>query len=74
MNLASGSKLPIGDGLKSCTSMVQTAGPFELHGRPVTLIDTPGFDDTHVSDTDILKMIAVYLSTMYVAVRTSLLA
>lgn len=32
----------------------------------VTLVDTPGFDDTTVSDTDILKMIAVYLSSTYV--------
>ena len=29
----------------------------------LTVVDTPGFDDTTVSDTDILKMIAVYLST-----------
>ena len=39
-----------------------------LDGRLVTLIDTPGFDDSSVSDTDILKMIALYLSTMCVAV------
>ncbi|KAI0955752.1 hypothetical protein AcV7_006331 [Taiwanofungus camphoratus] len=31
--------------------------------RTVTLIDTPGFDDTTRSDTDILKDIAVFLST-----------
>ena len=34
-----------------------------MFGKLVTLIDTPGFDDTTVSDTDILKMIAVYLSS-----------
>jgi len=29
------------------------------------LIDTPGFDDTKVSDTDILKMIAIFLASSY---------
>ena len=32
----------------------------------VTLVDTPGFDDTTKSDTDILKMLAIFLSSMYV--------
>jgi predicted GTPase len=39
------------------------AMPFELDGRSITLIDTPGFDDTTKSDTDILKMIAGFLQT-----------
>jgi predicted GTPase len=34
-----------------------------LKGRPVTLIDTPGFDDTTKSDSDILRMIAAFLAT-----------
>ena len=34
-----------------------------LDGRLVTLIDTPGFDDSSVSDTDILKMTALFLSS-----------
>ncbi|KIM84813.1 hypothetical protein PILCRDRAFT_96579 [Piloderma croceum F 1598] len=50
----------------SCTSVVQAAAPFELDGRRVLLIDTPGFDDTSRSDTDILKMIAHFLSTTQV--------
>jgi hypothetical protein len=39
------------------------ADPFELDGRRITLIDTPGFDDTRKSDTDVLKMIAAFLAT-----------
>lgn len=39
------------------------AVPFAIDGRPVILIDTPGFDDTTKSDTDILKMIAGFLQT-----------
>ena len=66
INLISGSDLRVGDELTSCTSDVQLARPFELDGRMITLIDTPGFDDTNKSDTDILKLIALFLSTTYV--------
>ncbi|KAJ3559130.1 hypothetical protein NM688_g525 [Phlebia brevispora] len=65
INLVSGSRLAVGQGLKSCTYKVETGQTFDLFDRSVTLVDTPGFDDTTVSDTDILKMIAVYLSTTY---------
>ncbi|KAF5326714.1 hypothetical protein D9619_004272 [Psilocybe cf. subviscida] len=65
INSASNSTLRTGSGLKSCTSIVQVAQPFELDGRRVTLIDTPGFDDTTKSDADILRMIAAFLATAY---------
>ncbi|KAG1860906.1 P-loop containing nucleoside triphosphate hydrolase protein, partial [Suillus subluteus] len=65
INKASGSNLVVGHGLESCTSEVQTSRPFVVSGRVVTLIDTPGFDDTNRSDTAILNMIAAYLSTTY---------
>ncbi|KAI6030599.1 P-loop containing nucleoside triphosphate hydrolase protein [Pisolithus orientalis] len=65
VNLASGSKLPVGRGLQSCTSDVMTSKPFILNGNIVTLIDTPGFDDTNRSDTEILRSIAAYLSNTY---------
>lgn len=67
INTLSGSDLAVGAGLKSCTSKVETSDTFELAGRLVTLVDTPGFDDTMVSDTDILKMIGIYLSATYQA-------
>ena len=38
---------------------------FEHHGVNVHLIDTPGFDDTTRTDTDILVMIASHLSYLY---------
>jgi len=50
-------------GLQSCTSIVQVSKPFVLGRRTITLIDTPGFDDTTRSDTDILRMIAAFLAT-----------
>ena len=61
INLASGSDLTVGEGLESCTYDVNVGLDFELDGRCVTLIDTPGFDDTNRSDTDILATIAVHL-------------
>lgn len=64
VNLASGSSLRVGKGLESCTNEVQTTLPFELGGKMVTLIDTPGYDDTGMSDTDILKMLALYLASL----------
>ena len=63
INLASRSNLRIGMNLISCTAEVQLADQFVLDGRKVILIDTPGFDDTTKSDTDILKMIAAFLAT-----------
>ncbi|PFH47959.1 hypothetical protein AMATHDRAFT_150885, partial [Amanita thiersii Skay4041] len=65
INLTSGSNMRIGRGLQSCTNIVQVSTPFVLDGRLVTLIDTPGFDDTTKSDTEILRMIALYLQTTY---------
>jgi len=49
--------------LESCTPEVQLANEFALDGRQVVLIDTPGFDDTTKSDTEILKNIAAFLAT-----------
>jgi septin family protein len=65
INIASGSDLRVGMGLESCTNEVQTSQSFMLDGKRVVLIDTPGFDDTTKSDTDVLKMIAAYMQTMH---------
>ena len=50
----------------SCTSAVEITPPFLLDGRRARLIDTPGFDDSTVSDADILQEIAAYLRVMLV--------
>ncbi|KZP22936.1 hypothetical protein FIBSPDRAFT_786634, partial [Athelia psychrophila] len=65
INLISGSKLHVGTGFGSCTSDVEETAPFICEGRSVVLLDTPGFDDTTKSDTDILKMIATFLTCTY---------
>ncbi|KAI0081635.1 hypothetical protein K474DRAFT_1635557 [Panus rudis PR-1116 ss-1] len=65
-NLASGTDLfPVSNSLKSCTETVERTTPFEVDGVSVTLIDTPGFDDSNLSDTEIFSRIAAYLSTSY---------
>jgi hypothetical protein len=61
VNQASSCYLEVGRDLDSCTSEIQESGEFILDGRRVILIDTPGFDDTCKSDTDVLKMIAAFL-------------
>ena len=61
MNQASKSHLKVGVDLESCTSEIQESDEFVLDGQRVVLIDTPGFDDTHKSDTDVLKSIAAFL-------------
>ncbi|QRV92923.1 50S ribosome-binding GTPase [Ceratobasidium sp. AG-Ba] len=61
INDASGSKLPVGHTQISCTEQVIFAKEFMLDGREIRLIDTPGFDDTNVSDTEILERIGTFL-------------
>lgn len=61
--MASGSNLLVGEDLGSCTASVQVTNEFTLDRQQVVLIDTPGFDDTTKSDTDILKLIAAFLAT-----------
>ena len=39
--------------------------PITLEGQEITLVDTPGFADTSISDTDVLKMIAGFMETSY---------
>jgi hypothetical protein len=61
INLASHSNLRTSGSLDSCTQMVQAAPEFDLEGRRVCLIDTPGFDDTTRSEVEILRLIRDFL-------------
>ena len=63
VNLVSGSSLDVGRGLESCTSDVQVSTPFSVGEKQVVLIDTPGFGDTTLSDSDIWKIIAASFVT-----------
>jgi len=65
INLLSGSNLTTSHRLVSCTQDVQAGSEFQLDGRWVTLIDTPGFDDTDLSEVEILKLISGFLAEHY---------
>ena len=52
--------------LEPGTSEAQLVDEFTLDGRQVILIDTPDFDHTDKSETDILKLIAAFLATTWV--------
>lgn len=62
VNLMAGTDLQIGGELESCTTTVQLSNPFVLDGYRITLIDTPGFDDLQLKDSDVLSMIAAHLA------------
>ncbi|KAF8595025.1 hypothetical protein BDV93DRAFT_528956 [Ceratobasidium sp. AG-I] len=64
---ASGQDFPIGHMQESCTVDVRPTAPFKVDGRLVVLIDTPGFDDTTLSDADVLEKIATFLKFTYAA-------
>ncbi|QRV94468.1 50S ribosome-binding GTPase [Ceratobasidium sp. AG-Ba] len=57
--------MSVGHDLRSCTQIVAASQPFVLDGQNIVLFDTPGFDDTTMSDADTLKRIAEFLETMY---------
>jgi GTPase Era involved in 16S rRNA processing len=62
----------VGHKLKSYTSEIRAVRYFHPQdGRPIVFVDTPGFDDTHKSDTEVLRIIADWLEKTTKA-RTSL--
>ncbi|KAF8706825.1 50S ribosome-binding GTPase, partial [Rhizoctonia solani] len=61
-NIASGDSMRIGRGVKSCTQNVEPTTMFTVDGKPVVVVDCPGFDDTYLSETDILKSVAGFLT------------
>ncbi|KAK0709938.1 P-loop containing nucleoside triphosphate hydrolase protein, partial [Lasiosphaeria miniovina] len=54
----------VGNDLESCTTSI-SIHTATVDSQTVYLIDTPGFDDTTRTDTDILKEIAVWLERSY---------
>ncbi|KAE9365819.1 P-loop containing nucleoside triphosphate hydrolase protein [Stipitochalara longipes BDJ] len=60
----SGQRLNIGHNLHSCTMNIEKIH-CKIGKHNVTLVDTPGFDDTSRSDTDVLILIANWLRDSY---------
>ncbi|KAF8429574.1 P-loop containing nucleoside triphosphate hydrolase protein [Tirmania nivea] len=55
----------IGHTLEACTSKVAILPATLSDGTKLFLADTPGFDDTYKSDTDILREVASWLAEAY---------
>ncbi|KAK4155080.1 hypothetical protein C8A00DRAFT_13861 [Chaetomidium leptoderma] len=64
ISLLAEQSIRIGHSLNSCTADIGIYS-FQYGDRTVYLIDTPGFDDTSRSDTEILKEIAFFLAAIY---------
>lgn len=61
-DVAGGREAEIGNGLRSKTRIVQPVRCRHPDGRRnIILVDTPGFDDTHLSDSQILRIIADWM-------------
>ncbi|KAL8838918.1 MAG: hypothetical protein Q9170_001955 [Blastenia crenularia] len=61
-------EVEIGHTLTSATRGVQ-AYSITVDGRVITLVDTPGFDDTFMTDAQVLEELATWLSTTYKSKR-----
>lgn len=46
---------------KSCTRKVQASASFEMDCRIVELVDTPGFNNDEMTDTQVLGMIGEWM-------------
>ncbi|KZT74177.1 P-loop containing nucleoside triphosphate hydrolase protein [Daedalea quercina L-15889] len=57
-------QLVVGDSLESCTKNVSHAC-WRTDGKEIILVDTPGFDDTHASQADVLHDIGHFLKRIY---------
>ncbi|KAL3456144.1 P-loop containing nucleoside triphosphate hydrolase protein [Aspergillus heterothallicus] len=55
----------VGNGLYACTQEVQVYRCKHSGAVNIWLVDTPGFDDTHRSDTEVLREIAEWLSVSF---------
>ncbi|KAK4133945.1 P-loop containing nucleoside triphosphate hydrolase protein [Trichocladium antarcticum] len=64
ISLLAAQSVRVGHSLASCTADIGIYS-FSHGDRTVHLIDTPGFDDTSRSDTEILKEIAFFLAALY---------
>ncbi|KAE9408491.1 Lipoxygenase [Gymnopus androsaceus JB14] len=63
--LAGNGSVEVGHSLESQTSDIKRVRFVHPSGRWVTIVDTPGFDDSRVSNTEILKRIAKFLLDEY---------
>ncbi|PCD26693.1 hypothetical protein AU210_013115 [Fusarium oxysporum f. sp. radicis-cucumerinum] len=63
--LCTGQDVPVGHDLQACTQHVTAYQCKSSDTSDIYLLDTPGFDDTNRSDTEVLKEIALCLTKTY---------
>ncbi|TDL17997.1 hypothetical protein BD410DRAFT_793678 [Rickenella mellea] len=66
INKVTGQSLPVGHELDSCTKEIREVR-LKRGKRNVVLVDTPGFGDSSMSDTEVLRLIAKHLVTSHQA-------
>ncbi|KLO99847.1 uncharacterized protein FFB20_14350 [Fusarium fujikuroi] len=65
ISLCTGQDVPVGHDLQACTQHVTAYQCKWSDTSDIYLLDTPGFDDTNRSDTEVLKEIALCLAKTY---------
>lgn len=55
------SKILVSKKRESCTKDVQSCTAFEMDDRTVELVDTPGFSDSKMTDTQVLELIGTWM-------------
>ncbi|KAJ2934667.1 hypothetical protein H1R20_g2459, partial [Candolleomyces eurysporus] len=72
MGVTGAGKSSVGSALSSCTSDIesvvvegQTNNWRRIGGHRIVIVDTPGFDDTYITDSEILRRIARWLEESY---------
>ncbi|KAL6858334.1 hypothetical protein ACO1O0_005795 [Amphichorda felina] len=73
ISLCTGEDVPVGHSLEACKFLPRSGGTQQIgiykcqwsSDVDIYLIDTPGFDDTNRSDTDVLKETATWLTDSY---------
>ncbi|TKA64677.1 hypothetical protein B0A49_13161 [Cryomyces minteri] len=65
ISLCSKNPIKVGHDLEACTAVVDVYAVEWTESATVFLIETPGFDDTNRSDTEVLREIATLLTISY---------
>ncbi|CAE6423742.1 unnamed protein product [Rhizoctonia solani] len=64
-NTASESEMEVGKGIRSSTKHIEASKVFQVDDQPVVVVDCPGFNDTYLTETEILRRLAEFLTTAY---------
>jgi hypothetical protein len=56
--------MPVGHDLQKATNEVEVALTRIFEGHLVMLVDTPGFDDIYMADTEVFAKVSAFLTQM----------